>query len=175
MNDSPASNDASISAAAPSGPPRGMAAPVDFVVDPQQAVDFRRAVGEVCGAIRHALDARLECRGVTAAQCVVLHMLRERPEAHLCDVGEQLRMDAPSLSRIVGRLESRGLCTRYKARGDRRVARVQLRADGVALADAWPALQAEVTELVLRGFDPAERALLFAGMGRMLRTADLLA
>jgi DNA-binding MarR family transcriptional regulator len=154
--------------------PAQAGAPLDFHVDEQQAMAFRHAVGDVHAAIRQALDARLESRGVTAAQCVVLHAFRSQPDAHLCDVGERLRMDAPSLSRLVGRLEGKRLCLRFKARSDRRVARVELLPAGIELADAWPALQAEVTELVLQGFDAAERALLFAGMHRLLRAASLL-
>jgi DNA-binding MarR family transcriptional regulator len=144
-----------------------------FHVDASQAMAFRRAVGDVHALIRQSLDARLAGHGVTAGQCAVLHAFRRQPDAGMVDVGERLRIDAPSLSRLVGRLEAKGLCLRFKARGDRRAARVELLAPGIALADAYPALQSEVTELVLTGFDAAERALLFAGMNRLLDAARL--
>ena len=143
-------------------------APLDFRVDEQSALDFRFALREVQSGLQHALDARLAPHGLTAVQGMVLDALRRMPGANLAEVGAVLRVDAAAMSRHAARLEARGLCVRFRPRGDRRAVRVELLPAGIELAAEFPPLLAEVTELALAGFDAAERSLLLGALQRML-------
>jgi len=150
--------------AVPSTPP----APVDFRLDERAALEFRFALRDAQAALQQALDQRLAPRGLTGVQATVLDALRRHPGENLAEIGATLRIDAPAMSRHAARLEARGLCLRFRPRGDRRAVRVELLPRGVALAEEFPRLLAEVTDQAFAGFEPAERALLLGALRRML-------
>ena len=147
--------------------------PLDFRVDEQAALAFRFALRDVQVGLQQALDARLARHGLTAVQGTVLDALRRMPGANLAEIGAALRIDAPAMSRHAARLEARGLCVRFRPRGDRRAVRVELLPAGVRLAAEFPPLLAEVTGLALAGFDDSERALLLDALRRMLQAPAL--
>jgi len=150
--------------AAPATPP----APVDFRLDERAALEFRFALRDAQATLQHALDLRLAPRGLTGVQATVLDALRRHPDENLAEIGAALRIDAPAMSRHAVRLEAKGLCLRFRPRGDRRAVRVELLAPGIALADEFPALLAEVTDQAFAGFEPGERTLLLGALRRML-------
>ena len=83
------------------------------------------------------MSATLAPHGVTQAQYNVLRILRGRhPERHTCsDIGCRLLDRTPDVTRLLERLEGRGLVRRQRADHDRRVVEVEITDDGLALLD----------------------------------------
>lgn len=83
------------------------------------------------------MAAALAPHGVTQAQFNVLRILRGRhPERYACsEIGERLLDRTPDVTRLLVRLESRGLVTRERAAHDRRVVEVSITDEGLAVLD----------------------------------------
>ncbi len=87
------------------------------------------AAGEITDA--------LAPHGVTQAQYNVLRILRGHyPERYACsDIGERLLDRTPDVTRLLVRLEGRGLVSRERAEHDRRVVEVEITEKGLALLE----------------------------------------
>lgn len=81
------------------------------------------------------IAAALAPFGVTQAQYNVLRILRgHHPERYTCsDIANRLLDRTPDVTRLLVRLESRGLITRERASYDRRVVEVTITPDGLDL------------------------------------------
>ena len=85
--------------------------------------------------IQSQIGAALAPHGVTHAQYNVLRILRGRhPSCYTCsDIGSRLLDRTPDVTRLLVRLEQRGLLHRQRADYDRRVVEVTLSEAGLAL------------------------------------------
>ena len=83
------------------------------------------------------INAALSPHGVTQAQYNVLRILRgNHPNCYTCsDVGSRLLDRTPDVTRLLVRLEQRGLIHRQRAEHDRRVVEVTITKEGLALLD----------------------------------------
>jgi DNA-binding MarR family transcriptional regulator len=83
------------------------------------------------GLTRH-LTAALEPHRLTLSQYSVLSSLRDVGEPGLAcgEIAERLATRDPDITRLVDRLEVRGLVLRYRGQPDRRVVRTQLTPEG---------------------------------------------
>jgi DNA-binding MarR family transcriptional regulator len=107
---------------------------------------------------RSRLTSKLGELDLFAGQEQVLQALAVSGSMTMTDLAGMLRVQPPTVSRIVTRLKSTGLVERQAApSGDGRLVRVQLTADGQrkagALQEIWEAVETEL----LKGFDSKER------------------
>jgi DNA-binding MarR family transcriptional regulator len=95
------------------------------------------------------LAAAMAPHGVTQAQYNVLRILRGRhPERYACsEIGERLLDRTPDVTRLLVRLEARGLVKRERAEHDRRVVEVHITPEGL---DVLSRLDAPVSEAIER-------------------------
>lgn len=72
--------------------------------------------------VRRCVAVVVEPHGMTAQQSRVLHILREAGEQGLptLEVGEQMIEQAPGITRLIDRLERKGLVIRERCASDRR-------------------------------------------------------
>ncbi len=79
------------------------------------------------------IAAALAPHGVTQAQYNVLRILRGRhPACYACsEIGERLLDRTPDVTRLLVRLEARGLVRRERAEHDRRVVEVEITPQGL--------------------------------------------
>ena len=92
--------------------------------------------------------------------------LHAAEEVRIGSVLEAVPLSQPALSRLVARLEARGLLARSAAAGDGRAVLLGLTDAGAALADRAAAIHAQVVQETLTGkFTEAEQA-------ELLRTLD---
>ena len=79
--------------------------------------------------------------GVTQAQYNVLRILRgQHPDCYTCsDIGSRLLDRTPDVTRLLVRLEQRGLLRRQRAEHDRRVVEVTITDEGLELLEALDA------------------------------------
>ena len=78
---------------------------------------------------------RLKDFGISETQYNVLRILRGAgPDGHPCsEIGARLITRDPDVTRLLDRMEQRGLITRARDAADRRVVTIRITADGLAL------------------------------------------
>ncbi|MBK7061682.1 MAG: winged helix-turn-helix transcriptional regulator [Rubrivivax sp.] len=117
--------------------------------------------------MRRELETRMAAVGLTDAQWKPLWML----DSGRADTGNEmarcLEMDAGAVTRLLDRLEAKGLLERTRSEADRRVVRLQLTPAGKAAAVQVPHVLASVNNDFLQGFSEAEWLQLRALIERM--------
>lgn len=96
-------------------------------------------------------------RGVTSAQYNVLRTLRGAGATglHTYEVAERLVTRAPNITRLVDKLERKGLLDRRRSDEDRRVVQLHITDAGLDLLAELDAPVAESTKHALEGLDEA--------------------
>lgn len=106
--------------------------------------------------MQNALDKRLAPFGVTAAQwSILIRCLSEGPQPAGA-LTRQLSTDASAVTRLLDRLQEKGLVTRKQRLSDRRAVEVELTEKGEELTARMPGAAVAVLEHFLRGFSPTE-------------------
>jgi len=104
----------------------------------------------------------------TALGVGLLMRLAEHDGVTQGDLARLQRVEAPSMCRMVDRLERDGLVARRPSPGDRRAVNVHLTDAGRALAGAGAAVAARIDDEVFAVLDDAERAVLADMLGRLI-------
>ena len=125
----------------------------------------------VLGALTQEIDKRLEPQGLTHAQWKPLFMLRKSGGATVAEMARDLQIDPGAMTRMLDRLEAKGLCRRARSTDDRRVVNLELTPEGEHAADLVPVALAEVQNAYLAGFTRAEWQTLKTLLERMLENA----
>ena len=95
------------------------------------------------------LDSHLQDFGVTAAQFKVLIIVSQYGVDTPAELCRFLSLDSGSMTRMLDRLEQKGLIARRRCPQDRRQVRLELTPDGHILADQLPQIGASaINELV---------------------------
>ena len=82
--------------------------------------------------------------------------LRSAGPSTVADLARWLQLDADATTRLLDRLEKRGLCERVRSTADRRVVDVELTAEGEASIAEVPSVLATVMNAHLAGFSKTE-------------------
>lgn len=91
-----------------------------------------------------AVDVDLARHDITHAQGSMLLMLNSGNYSTAAELSRELYIDSASITRMVDRLEKRGLIQRMPRGDDRRVVNLRLTEEGVTLADQLPDLYVDV-------------------------------
>ncbi|AVP56678.1 MarR family winged helix-turn-helix transcriptional regulator [Pulveribacter suum] len=138
-----------------------------------------RSIGLQLRRIVNQLGAAIECRveplGLTDAQWKPLLRLLAHEHASATTLARECHIDSGGLTRLLDRLEAKGLVQRERAPHDRRVVQVALTGAGRAVAGQLPALLGGVQQQVLQGFDAAEQDALRGYLGRLEANLQALA
>lgn len=144
------------------------------VYDPN-AFEPRRAAGRLIGqvkmALTDALDEELAPLGITAAQYVILVSLAEAGSGSTSVLCRSVSYDQGAMTRMIDRLEKKGLVRRARSADDRRRVNLELTAEGKTVYPKLLAGAAHVQNRLLRGFTKAEVRTLEALLRRMLDNA----
>lgn len=132
------------------------AVPVPFEVERSIGFQLRR-ISTVLGA---EVERRMEPLGLTDAQWKPLLRLLLDPPGTAAALARGCHLDAGGLTRLLDRLESKGLCQRERSLEDRRVVNIVLTPEGRAVAEQLPAILTQVQKELIAGFDAAEEAQL---------------
>ncbi len=120
------------------------------------------------------VDKRLDVHGLTSAQWGPLMRLRTTGGSTVAELARWLNVDAGAMTRLLDRLEKKGLCKRVRSTEDRRVVQVELTADGAAAIAEVPAVLAEVLNGHLAGFSKTEWQALRTYLQRMLENGEAM-
>ena len=120
------------------------------------------------------IDARLGEDGLTDAQWRPLLILHLKGECSPAEIARELQMDAGAVTRMIDRLERKGLCERERDSQDRRVVHVALTAEGRRIARLVPGVLAEVHNGHLVDFSHDEWQQLMQLLTRVLGHGDAM-
>lgn len=110
--------------------------------------------------LRRRIEQRMVTHGLTSAQWVPLWMLASGQGHTAQELTCMMHTDAGSVTRMLDRLEAKGLVERERSVGDRRVVELRLTDTGRATMREVPPVLAEVNNAALAGFSAEEFALL---------------
>jgi len=132
----------------------------------------RNCVGRLLALVKlsmsDALDEELAPLGITAAQFVILVMLADADADSASNLCRSASYDQGAMTRMIDRLERKGLVRRVRSPNDRRRVNLELTADGRAVYPKLIESAANVQNRFLRGFSKTEAQQLEGLLGRML-------
>lgn len=140
--------------------------------------DVSQSVGlqifNVMGMMRREVERRMAALGLTDAQWKPLWLLASGRADTGNEMARLLEMDAGAMTRLLDRLEVKGLLERMRSPADRRVVHLQLTAAGRAAAARVPHVLAAVNNDFLQGFSEAEWAQLRELLSRLAANGSAL-
>ncbi|HEY2020876.1 MarR family winged helix-turn-helix transcriptional regulator [Paraburkholderia sp.] len=106
--------------------------------------------------------------GITSQQGSILFMVASGKCLLAAELAREYGIDASAVTRLIDRLEKRGLLTRVRSNEDRRVVRLALTPEGHAIAARMPGIFNGVLDSLLSGFTPEEVGFLKSMLRRVL-------
>jgi len=135
---------------------------------PEEVLSVGFLMGRARMSLLSSLDAQLERFGLTGIQFAVLKHLSEGTARTAADLSRLMSHDTGAMTRILDRLEQKGLVRRERCREDRRVVFLRVAPNGRALLPRLMAVGARVLEAHLAGFSQAEIDAFKGYLGRMI-------
>ena len=120
------------------------------------------------------VERELESSDLTNAQWLPLFKLFNGSATTVAELARECEMDAGSMTRLLDRIEAKGLCKRVRSSQDRRVVNLELTKAGQLAAANIPGVLCQVQNAHLAGFTKAEWALLKGFLQRILDNAQAL-
>jgi DNA-binding MarR family transcriptional regulator len=117
--------------------------------------------------MRRDVDRRMVEHDLTDAQWKPLWMLKLGRASTAIELAREMDIDAGAVTRMLDRLEGKGLIERVRSEADRRVVHLRLTAAGETVAKKVPYVLASVNNDFLRGFSEAEWKQLRRLLARM--------
>ena len=111
----------------------------------------------------------------TYPQWIPLHKLQVKKIATVAELARDCLLDTGAMTRLLDRLEAKGLCRRVRSLADRRVVNIELTDEGRAAAEQVPHILSRVQNEHLAGFSAAEWEQLKSYLRRILDNAQALA
>ena len=130
----------------------------------------------IMSAVAQAMDSQMsDPDGPTYPQWIPLHKLEVGAATTVAELARECLLDAGAMTRLLDRLESKGLCRRVRSLEDRRVVNIELTDEGRAAAQQVPEILSRVQNEHLAGFSEAEWEQLKSYLRRILDNAQALA
>lgn len=125
-------------------------------------------VGRTKTALSMAIEQEVAQMDVTHSQASCLVLLANGRCQTATDLGRELNTDIGSLTRMLSRMEKRGLIERARSESDRRVVHLELTEAGRDLANRMPAIFTRVLNRFFAGFSRDEVQTLRGLLQRVL-------
>ena len=125
----------------------------------------------VLSGLAHEIERQLEPSDLTNAQWLPLLKLHMGDGGTVAELARGCRLDAGAMTRLLDRLEAKGLCRRVRSVADRRVVNIELTDEGRSAAVDIPALLSGVQNACLAGFSAEEFETLKSFLRRMVANA----
>jgi DNA-binding MarR family transcriptional regulator len=135
---------------------------------PHEGLSVGHLMGRARASLLAGLDARLTRFGLTGMQFAVLKNLADGAARTAADLCRSMHYDTGAMTRILDRLEQRGLVRRERCREDRRVVFLHMTGSGRARMPRLLSAGTHVVDAHLAGFTAAEVEQLKAYLKRMI-------
>jgi DNA-binding MarR family transcriptional regulator len=152
----------------------------------QPPADFYRAEGyradesvgylmkKVMSSFLQSIDKELGPHGLTHVQWGPLFMMKQGRASTVAELARELETDPGAMTRLLDRLEAKGLCRRVRSTEDRRVVNLALTPAGEKAAAMVPEALSKVMNAHLAGFSKAEWQAMKDFLRRMLENGAAL-
>jgi len=124
--------------------------------------------------MRREVDERMARHGLTDAQWRPLWLLKAGRGTTAVELAREIGADAGAMTRMLDRLEAKGLIERVRSDADRRVVHLRLTAEGEGVAAEVPHVLAGANNDFLRGFSEPEWLQLRRLIERMIANGEAL-
>jgi DNA-binding MarR family transcriptional regulator len=124
--------------------------------------------------MRREVEARMAEHGLTDAQWKPLWMLQMGRASTAMELAREMSVDAGAITRMLDRLETKGLIERVRSESDRRVVKLRLTVEGEGVVEHVPHVLASVNNDFLRGFSDKEFQQLQQLLDRMIVNGSAL-
>ena len=151
---------------------------VQTAIDFYDAADYtpEESVGylmrRILNIVGQEVERQLEPSDLTNAQWVPLFKLFMGSASTVAELARQCQLDAGAMTRLLDRLEAKGLCRRVRSLDDRRVVNIELTDEGVIAAKGIPVVLSRVQNAHLAGFSTEEFQTLKGLLRRILDNAQ---
>ncbi len=126
-------------------------------------------------AVAQSVETRMcEPGSPTYPQWVPLHKLHMGKVTTVAELARECELDTGAMTRLLDRLEAKGLCRRVRSVADRRVVHIELTDEGRAAAREVPEILSRVQNEHLAGFSNEEWEQLKGYLRRILDNAQAL-
>lgn len=139
---------------------------------------FEESIGYLMHRIVSSLTQSID-RGTTGEpssptypQWKPLHKLHKGQATTVAELARECQLDTGAMTRLLDRLEAKGLCRRVRSLADRRVVNIELTQEGHAAAQEVPHVLCRVLNQHLAGFSPGELAELTGFLHRIVDNAQ---
>jgi len=123
---------------------------------------------KILTALSRNIDLELARADLTNAQWVPLYKLHTGHASTAAELARECLLDAGAMTRMLDRLEAKGLCQRTRSASDRRVVNIALTPAGTKAAEGVPLALSKVQNDLLSGFGEQDFAVLKGYLQRML-------
>ncbi|AIO23930.1 TPA: MarR family winged helix-turn-helix transcriptional regulator [Burkholderia cepacia] len=142
-------------------------------VSPLSSYQMNDSVGYLMSRVKSVMTNLVTQRtqeelGITGTQASMLFMIAVGKCSTAAELAREYGIDASAVTRLLDRVEKRGLLSRVRSIEDRRVVRLELTDEGRALAERLPPIFRSVLDQVLDGFTPEEVGFLKSMLRRIL-------
>ncbi|CAG9270039.1 MULTISPECIES: MarR family winged helix-turn-helix transcriptional regulator [Burkholderia] len=142
-------------------------------VSPLSTYQMNDSVGYLMSRVKSVMTNLVTQRtqeelGITGTQASMLFMIAVGKCSTAAELAREYGIDASAVTRLLDRVEKRGLLSRVRSIEDRRVVRLELTDEGRALAERLPPIFRSVLDQVLDGFTPEEVGFLKSMLRRIL-------
>lgn len=120
------------------------------------------------------LNAHPDMQGITPAQFKVLLLLSRSQMLKPSDLCESLQIDSAAITRMLDRLEDKGLIQRERSTVDRRQINIKLSEEGLNFAKHIPQIAADTLNTLTQMLSKEETALLHDLMRKILSHGGVL-
>jgi len=170
-------NDATPPEDAPASPDAVRRTPVFYSAETYSTEDsIGYLMRRIVTAVGQAVETRLcEPGGPTYPQWVPLYKLHVGAATTVAELARACELDTGAMTRLLDRLEAKGLCRRVRSLEDRRVVNIELTDEGRAASREVPQVLSRVQNELLAGFGTDEWLQLKSYLRRILDNAQALA
>lgn len=126
----------------------------------------------VVSMLNQELERQFEPSGLTNAQWKPLFKLSTGEVSTVAELARVCTLDAGGMTRMLDRLEAKGLCQRVRSSEDRRVVNLEITEAGRDAAEVIPEVLSRVQNAYLAGFSVEEWEALKSYLRRMLDNAN---
>ncbi len=153
--------------ATPKPDPKAFYRPHDY--SPNESVGY--LMRRIMSTVAMEIERELEPSDLTNAQWVPLIKLHMGSATTVAELARECQLDAGSMTRLLDRIEAKGLCRRVRSSEDRRVVNLELTPAGKEAAKQIPAVLCRVQNAHLAGFSEEEWVQLKGYLRRILDNA----
>ncbi len=140
---------------------------------PEDSVGY--LMRQILNRVGQDVERQLAHTDLTNAQWIPLFKLYSGQATTVAELARECHLDAGAMTRMLDRLEAKGLCKRVRSETDRRVVNIELTAPGTKSASDIPEILSGVQNAHLAGFSAQEFETLREYLRRILNNAQSIA